>query len=455
MGFGTSLWDATAGAKERREPLDRDVDVDVAIVGAGYTGLWTAYYLRQADPGTRVAVVDRAHAGFGASGRNGGWCSAFFPVGPKKLAARYGNDRAAALQRAMRQAVDEVGAVAAAERMEIDYAKGGCITLARNRAQLERARADVVAARRHGFEPEDLRLLSREETHAILRVDDALGAIHSPHCAVVHPGRLVRELCERVERSGVALYEDTHCRSIRPGAVETDRGTIRAEVVVRATEAYTAELPGGRRSLLPLYSLMVATEPLPDTAWDAIGLRGRETFTDHRHLRIYGQRTADGRIALGGRGAPYHFGSAVGAAFDSDALIHARLKELLVELFPQVAVEEVTHAWGGPLAVSRDWHPSVGFDRRDGLAWAGGYVGDGVAAANLAGRTLRDLILGRDSELVALPWVNHRSRRWEPEPLRWLAVNAGLRLVATADRSEARTGRPSRLARSLAHVLGY
>lgn len=450
-----NLWTATADPPRHRDPLDHDLDVDVVIVGGGYTGLWTAYYLRRANPNATIAVIDQAHVGFGASGRNGGWCSAIFPVGPRKLARMHGHEQATALRLAMQDAVDEVGAVAAAEGMQIDFAKGGCVTLARNPAQLARARADIESARGYGIGEQDLRLLSRDEARSITGAEGVLGGMYTPHCAALHPGRLVRQLSERVERAGVAIYEQTAARSIAPGLVATEHGRIRAQVVVRATEGYTARLPGWRRSLLPIYSLMIATEPLPDAAWEEIGLRGRETFTDHRHLRIYGQRTADGRLAFGGRGAPYHFGSAIRPAFDADARIHAGLESLLAELFPVVAGHAITHAWGGPLAIARDWHPSVGLDRTTGIAWAGGYVGDGVATANLAGQTLSDLILGRRSDLTALPWVNHRSRRWEPEPLRWLGVNGGLQLVATADREEARSGKPARSARTLARLLGY
>jgi glycine/D-amino acid oxidase-like deaminating enzyme len=449
------LWNESGDQPRHRPPLERDLDVDVAIVGGGYTGLWTAYYLSRSDPNMRIAVIDQAHVGFGASGRNGGWCSAIFPVGPRKLARMHGYEQATALRVAMEQAVDEVGAVAVAEGMEIEFAKGGCMDLARNPAQLTRARGDVESARGYGIEEEDLRLLSGDEARSIAGAQGVLGAIYTPHCAALHPGRLVRQLAERVERAGVAIYEQTTARSLAPQMVLTDHGRIRAELIVRATEGYTARLPGSRRALLPIYSLMIATEPLADSAWDEIGLSGRETFTDHRHLRIYGQRTADGRLAFGGRGAPYHFGSAIRPAFDTDARIHEGLASLLAELFPVVAGRTITHAWGGPLAIARDWHPSVGLDRATGIAWAGGYVGDGVATTNLAGRTLSDLILGRKSDLTALPWVNHRSRRWEPEPLRWLGVNAGLQLVATADREEARTGKPARSARTLARVLGY
>jgi glycine/D-amino acid oxidase-like deaminating enzyme len=240
-----------------------------------------------------------------------------------------------------------------------------------------------------------------------------------------------------------------------PGAILTTHGTVRAEIVVRATEGYTPSLRGERRRFIPLYSLMIATEPLPAAAWDQIGLRRRETFGDLRHLRIYGQRTADDRFAFGGRGAPYHFGSRIRPEFDRHRRVHSALRDVLVDLFPVVGDHEITHEWGGALAVPRDWHASVGLDRRSGLAWAGGYVGDGVATANLAGRTLARLITGEESELTRLPWVGHRSRRWEPEPLRWLGVNGGRLLMTSADRAESRTGKPAKRAKAFSRFIGY
>jgi glycine/D-amino acid oxidase-like deaminating enzyme len=224
--------------------------------------------------------------------------------------------------------------------------------------------------------------------------------------------------------------------------------------VVRATEAYTATLRGERRALLPLYSLMIATAPLPESSWAQVGWSRGETLNDGRHLLIYAQRTADDRIAFGGRGAPYHFGSRITDRFDSDPAVFSALEESLHELVPQTRGVEVTHRWGGPIGVARDWHPSVGIDARSGLAWAGGYVGDGVTAANVAGRTLADLILGRDSDLTRLPWVQHRSRRWEPEPLRWLGVNLAVRAMRGADEVERRKGRPSWRARAVTRLQG-
>lgn len=450
-----SFWhDTVPDPLSPRDPLPGDTDVDVAIVGAGYTGLWTAAYLAAADPSLRIAVLEKEIAGFGASGRNGGWCSALFPASTAKIARLHGRDGAVALTRAMNATVDEVGAASAAWGIDCHYAKGGTVTVARTPVQLDRARAAVSQAREFGFGEDDLRLLAPDEAARTMAATSVLGGTYTPHCAAIHPARLARGLASVVEARGVGLYERTPATRLAPGLVETPHGRVRAEIVVRATEGYSPMLPGHRRVLAPVYSLMLATQPLPPAFWAGVGLTRRETFADFRHLIIYGQRTEDGRFAFGGRGAPYHFGSRVRAAYDREPAVFTELARVLRELFPDLGPAEVTHTWGGPIGVPRDWFASVGLDRQTGLAWAGGYVGDGVGTSNLAGRTLADLILGRDTDLVRLPWVHHRSRRWEPEPLRWLGVNLGLRVMGHADRAEERSGRPSRSAKLFGRVLG-
>jgi glycine/D-amino acid oxidase-like deaminating enzyme len=443
-----SFWHDTLPPEDTLEPrpvLGGDADADVAIVGAGYTGLWTAYYLLGLDPGLRVVVLEAEIAGFGASGRNGGWVSALLPMTLPTMADRAGRDGALAMQQAMFATVDEVGRSAAAEGIDCHYAKGGYLHLATNPAHTSRLRDELAEARQFGLGEDDLRWLDRAEAAERLDATGVLGGLYTPHCAAIHPARLARGLARAVERRGGTIHEGTRALAIERGRVVTDHGTVRAEIVVRATEGFTSSLEGEQRTLVPLYSLMIATEPLPDSIWEQIGLRQRETFNDARHLIIYGQRTADGRFAFGGRGAPYHYGSVIRPEFDRNATTHAAIARTLRTLFPAVADAAITHRWGGPLGVARDWTCSVGLDRDTGLAWAGGYVGDGVATTNLAGRTLADLITGRDTELTHLLWVGHRSRRWEPEPLRWLGIRGGLRLPAGADRAEARTGRPARL----------
>jgi len=451
-----SLWQDTLPSPVAARPaLPGPREADIAIVGAGYTGLWTAYYLKKADPMLRIVILEAQYAGFGASGRNGGWCSAIFPSSLSKVAKVAGSkDAAIALQRALNGTVDEVGAVAAAENIDCQYAKGGTVVLARSKVQLERAKEEIAEFREFGFGEEDHRLLSADEARSEVAATDVLGATYTPHCAALHPARLARGLADVVERMGVEIYEGTPVTSIWNGEARTPYGNVTAETVVRATEGYTTTISGFKRTLAPVYSLMLATEPLSDAQWAEIGLNNRQTFSDGRHLIIYGQRTADGRLAFGGRGAPYHFGSSIKAEYDSHERVHAELKRVLDELFPAVREVKVSHHWGGALGVPRDWFASVGFDRAAKLAWAGGYVGDGVGAANLAGRTLADLIRGRRTELTALPWVGHRSPNWEIEPFRWIGANLGLRVMDGADAEEARTGRPARRAALFGRFLG-
>jgi len=450
-----SLWlDGVPGELTPRPALGQALDVDVAIVGAGYTGLWTAYYLKKADPHLRVAVLEREIAGFGASGRNGAWCSSFFAGSRETTAKRHGREAAIAMQKAMFDTVDEVGRAAEEEGIDARFHKGGAFVQASTAPQLLRAQEEIEYERSWGFGEEDYRLLSAEEARSRIDATGSLGAYFTPHCASVDPARLARGLADVVERLGVPIYERTPVLRLAAGRAETPAGAVTAEVVVRATEGYTVELPDFERALLPLYSLMIATEPLPADVWDAIGWREHEAFNDERFLIIYATRTEDDRLAIGGRGAPYHWGSRVSDDFVRQPRVFEALKGVVRHLFPQMGDFAVTHTWGGPIGIPRDWYSSVGLDRPSGRAWAGGYVGDGVSTTNLSGRTLRDLILGHDTELTALPWVGHRSPLWEPEPLRWLAVNAAMKAMASADSYEERTGRPSRRATLVKKLIG-
>jgi glycine/D-amino acid oxidase-like deaminating enzyme len=447
-------WDGLPGPLTVRPGLPGDTDVDVAVVGGGLTGLWTAYYLSRADPGLRITVLERDVAGFGASGRNGGWCSALFSVSEATLDKVAGPGAGTAQRLAMEETVREVGRVVAAEGIDCGFHRGGTVVLARTPAQLQRTHEEIAEARLRGVGEEDLRFLSPTDALEQVGATGVLGGTFTPHCAAVDPARLVRGLADVVERQGVTIYERTAVRSIAPGVVTTDRGTVRAGTVVRATEGYTRTLEGHDRAIVPVYSLMIATEPLPDAFWESTGLADRQTFADHRHLVIYGQRTEDGRMAFGGRGAPYHFNSDIRPEYERDGGVHAALRTTLVELFPALAGAAVTHTWGGPLGIARDWFSSVGLDPTTRLAWAGGYVGDGLSTTNLAGRTLRDLVLGEPTDLTSLPWVNHRSRRWEPEPFRYVGINAGLRLAGSADRAEDRRGRSTWHAAALGRLVG-
>lgn len=441
-----SFWhDTVPDDLDPRPGLPGDLDVDVAVVGGGLTGLWTAWYLLERDPALKIAVLEKEIAGFGASGRNGGWVSALFPRSTASLERAHGRDAAVRMRRAMIATVDEVGRVAASLGLDIDYAKGGTIAFARSEVQLAAARAEVAEAREFGIDP----LESWGPRNG------ALGASFDPNCARIHPAKLVRGLARSLEGRGVTIFEDTEVLDFAPRTVTTNRGVVRAEHVVVATEGYGATLRATRRRVLPLYSLMIATEPLQDDTWRELGIEHGHTFTDYRHLLVYGQRTADNRFAFGGRGARYHFGSAIRPEYDRVPAVFDHLRRTLVEMFPSIGDVEVTHRWGGPLGVPRDWHASAAYDPATGIATAGGYVGDGLSTTNLAGRTLADLITGTDSELVRLPWVGHRSPSWEPEPLRFLGANGGLVAMTLADAEERMTGRPSLAAKIMGRLTGH
>lgn len=446
-------WRDVGGLPPRRAPLPGDRDLDVCIVGGGYTGLWTAHYLASLQPGLRVGIIEQRFAGYGASGRNGGWLTNSVTGGREQYVATHGARAAAAQQEALNAAVEDVIEVAARLGIDADIHRGGELEIARTPAQL--ARLHRSAATEHAWPHTDIEVLTAREAAARIDVAGVLGGIWHPHCARIHPVKLARGLAEAVERAGVTIYEGTTATSMQPGRVHTDRGTVRAEIVIRATEGFTANLPGQHRTWLPMNSSMIVTDPLPSAFWDAVGWEGRETLGDFAHVYMYAQRTADDRIAFGGRGVPYRYGSRV----DTDGATQQRtvrsLTALLHAFFPAARETAIAHAWAGVLAVPRDWSATVGFDRTTGLGWAGGYVGTGVTATHLAGRTLADLVLGRDTERTRLPWVDHRTRRWELEPLRWLAVTAIYTAYRGADRLETRgSERTSALARVADAIAG-
>lgn len=442
------LWHDGVGRPER-DALVGNLEVDVAIIGAGYTGLWTAYYLTELDPTLSIAIVESKQVGFGASGRNGGWCSAQLPWSPAEIETEHGRKAMDFIQREMFTTIDEVHRVTTVENIVCDFAKGGILTSASSPAHVDRLRDEVTSWHRVGFDNSDMRWLEAHELRHTINLAVTHGGVFSPHCAALQPFKLVLGLAHALERRGVQIFENSRATVIEAHRVSTPNGSVTARHIVRATEAYTSQSAGHRRTVVPLYSLMVATEPLPKNVWDKLGWSQRTTFADGRNMVTYAQRTADGRIAFGGRGAPYHFGSAIHERFDENRRIHNRLEKTVRELFPQIGDACFTHRWGGPLAVPRDWHAYATYDPATGLAMGGGYVGDGVALSNLVGRTLGHLIVATDHPLTRSLLVNHTNKQWEREPWRWLGINGLLALTELADRRERRSGRASRA------ILGF
>jgi glycine/D-amino acid oxidase-like deaminating enzyme len=447
-------WRSLGGVPDPRPPLDGPCEADVAIVGAGYTGLWSAYYIKRALPSLRVVVLEREFAGYGASARNGGWAAGSLEGPARVYERRCGRAGLLALRRAMFDTVDEVGRVLAAEGIDADYLKSGQLEVALNDAQVARLRAGLALARESGLSEHDLLALEARELKARVRVSGARLATFTPYVARVHPAKLLSGLCSAVERLGVSVYERTRVCELRPREALTPAGAVRARWVIRATEGYTPGLSGLKRALVPVNSSIVITEPLAPQTWEEIGWSASELLADAAHVFVYLQRTADGRIAIGGRGVPYRFASRTDRAGETAPATVVTLARKLAEMFPMAATSPLDHAWSGVLGVPRDWCPSVGADASTGLAWAGGYAGLGVAAANLAGRTLRDLVLEEPSELTRLPWVGRQPRRWEPEPLRWAAIRGTYCLYRQADRAERRSGKPSRLGSLLDTLSG-
>lgn len=445
-------WASTGGSPPLRASLAESLECDVAIVGGGYTGLWTAWYLKQARPDWRVVVLERRWCGFGASGRNGGWLSGLLAGSRERWADEFGRDAVIAAQREMFRAVEEVRDFCTEEGVDCDLVLSGSLDVARSAPSLARLRERVEWQRSWGFGDDDWRLLGRDEVLERVGVANARGGVFTPHCARVHPVKLVRGLAEAVERAGVEIYEDTDVRRLTAPLGTARRHDVTARWTVRATEGYSHAL--APRSLIPMNSSMVVTAPLGDERWAEIGWERFETLRDAAHTFCYLQRTADGRIAIGGRGRPYRYGSRTDVNGELGDATVAELQRRLTQMFPSVADTEIEHAWGGVLGVSRDWCPAVSVDRGTGQATAGGYVGDGVSTANLAGRTLRDLILDEDTPLTRAPWAHHRPRRWEPEPLRYAGVHAVYGLYRAADAVEERTQEPSRLASIANRIAG-
>jgi glycine/D-amino acid oxidase-like deaminating enzyme len=441
-----SLWlDRALEHAERRPRLAEGRRADVVIVGGGLIGIWAAYTLAVEAPHLDVLVLERDVVGFGAAGRNGGWAGAGLAGAPGRYARRSGWDRVRDGAALFREAVPAIGRVVAAERIDCGFAQAGTLTVAATGPQAQRLVAGTHSAKRNGLAGPDDRMLSPDQARELVNLPNVRVAHFTPDCASFDPARFVRGLAEAAERRGVRIHEGSEVTDIRPHAVVTASGTVEAEHVVLATEAWAPRLPGGTLTSLPLTSMMIATEPLSAAVWEAIGWPHGLTVRDRSHLFFYAQRTEDDRIAIGGRGSPYRLRQPYAEFGERDQPVWDRLQRTLIAYFPAARDARITHRWGGILAVPRDWSMSIRTDR-EGSHRVGGLAGHGVVAAHIAGRTVADLVQGNGTRRTAMPWVGHRSRRWEPEPARYFAANAIVSLLTSADAYEDRTGRRARRA---------
>ncbi|VVN79535.1 Gamma-glutamylputrescine oxidoreductase [Pseudomonas fluorescens] len=433
-----SLWmDQLDEPLHARPSLEHDLDVNVAIIGAGYTGLWTAYYLKRQAPELNIAIIEAQTAGFGASGRNGGWLMGNV-LGEDRLLAGLRSEQRRASFDLLHAIPDEVAQVLAREGIDCDYRKGGALYCAARYPEQEvslRRYLDKLYAQ--GLTEADYRWLSPPQLAEQIRIAKPYGGIYAPHVATINPAKLVRGLARVVERMGVTIYENSPATHWQSGSVRTAKASVRAAWVVPAVEGYANTLPLLGRYQLPVQSLIVATEPLPASTWEAIGLSHGQAFGESSRQVTYGQRTADNRLVFGARGG-YQFAGKLRHDFDlTDSEVELR-RYLFGELFPQLKHVNITHSWGGNLGMSRNFRPHMLCDHKTGIALSGGYGGEGVGATNLGGRTLADLILGRDTALIHQPWVIRDRgldalKPWEPEPCRWLGYNAIIRSFVHED----------------------
>lgn len=412
---------------------------DVVIVGGGFSGLWTAHHLLEGEPTLKIAILEKDLVGSGASGRNGGWVSALYPIDDQALAKHFSEESIQDLHFHLRKTIDEIGAFAERKSPNGAFSKGGSLVIARNEGQLKRISANLE---------EGYSLLSAPETRARINMAQAIGSVYTPHCAAINPAALLIDLARSLQERGVSIFEKTIGTIAPDHSVSVVGKQVETTFAVRAIEAYHE----GTTDQVPIYSLMVATQPLPIDVFDEIGIRERETFAEATHLVTYAQRTFDGRLAIGGRGAPYTWGSRRNDASEHHKKDHDRIRNMARLWFPILEKFEFTHSWGGAVGVTRDWAPYVRTSQNYGEM--GGYAGDGVALSYLTGGAMADLILGKVTALTQLPFVQWKNPRWEPEPFRWLAINGAIRLSGLADKEEKRTNRPSNVMKILSSITG-
>lgn len=433
MGVNRSLWRGSTPLPARRS-ITSSNSFDIAIIGAGFSGLWSAYHLKQLQPTLRIAIFEQNYVGFGASGRNGGWASAEYPTSNSRVIKEHGSTSFRDLRKALIESIDEIGQISTENNWQIEYAKGGALVFATNKAQLTRITADI---------DDEHRLLNQDQARELLNVANITGGVFTPHCAALNPFKLTQSLASYVEAVGVEIYENSKVEEIFDRQVLVNGHKISCQLSIRATEAFT-DRKWLANQQIPIYSLMVATERLPIEILNQIGNTQRATFQEACNLITYAQITGDNRLAIGGRGVRYKLFSHLSNRSELDNRMHTALERRAVKWFPQLQSVKFEYRWGGPVALTRRWQSYLNYNPITGQAAIGGYVGDGVTLSYLVAKTLAQMINGE--EVANLPFINQRIGRWEPEPIRYLAVNAGFKATVAADFEERVTGRPSLIA---------
>ena len=414
-----------------RKSVNSTNSFDIAIIGGGFSGLWSAYHLKQLQPSLKIAIFEQNYVGFGASGRNGGWASAEYPTSNARIIKEHGIQTYNNLRKSLIESIDEIGQIAKSNNWQIEFAKGGALVFATNKAQLSRISSNL---------DDEHKFLNQSQASELLNVAKIKGGVYTPHCAALNPFNLTQSLAKYLEGIGVEIFEDSKVDEISDKEVLVNGYKIKCHISIRATEAFTARKWMANQQI-PIYSLMVATEPIPEAILTQIRNSQRATFQEACNLITYAQITGDNRLAIGGRGVRYKLFSRLSERSEIDNRMHTALEKRAVRWFPQLQSVKFEYRWGGPVALTRRWQSYLNYNAASGQAAIGGYVGDGVTLSYLVAKTLAQII--NHQKTLDLPFVNQKIGRWEPEPIRYLAVNAGFKATVAADFEERITGRPS------------
>ena len=410
-------------AEQRPEPnaiLRSEVSADVVVLGGGFSGMWTAWLIREAEPNARVVLLEAGLCGHGPSGRNGGFANTMW-FGLGSMREDFGDEGTLALARKAEEAIEEIGEWCSTQEVDASFRHGGYLQVSTAKA-FDRVWEPAVAA---------CQALGRADAVEVLRADEVQkrcaspifrGAAFFPASATVNPARLALGLRRRLIEAGVEVYELSKVRGLQasPGGVEvrTDEGVVRAGHAVLATGGAQEAVAPLRRRLTLTSSHMVITEPVPDVI-EEIGWTGGECITDGRHMLHYFRTTEDGRIAFGWGGGRMVYGARLCGHAEVDAAVAAEVASHLARFFPQLEGRRIDHAWGGPIDVSPNHTPMVGtLDGR--VHYAFGYTGNGVGPSRLVGHILASLALDRRDDYSRLPIVEHKEIRVPPEPFRYI-----------------------------------
>jgi glycine/D-amino acid oxidase-like deaminating enzyme len=434
--------DSALGAQTENAPLAGDIASDVVVIGGGYTGMWTAWFLKERDPAIDVVLLEQETCGSGPSGRNGGFCYGFWEDLPN-LTRRFGDAEGIRVAEVAQRSVDEIEAWCAEHDVDAWFARSGHLTVATSRAQDGAWRELVDEAERLGVADGRFEVLTASQVRA--RCDSPVfrGGLFQPPNATLQPARLALGLRRELARRGVRIHEAspaTRFSAHGPVRVLTPGGSVSAEKGILAVGAWTAGLKRFRRSIVPRASTIVATEPVLD-ALTEIGWTGGEGLADWRTALRYFRTTRDGRIAFGAAGSAVGLGADIGPRMRYDGRAVAALVRDVRRFFPTLRDVRFEAAWGGPVDVTGAHLPSFGTLAGGAMHFGVGYTGGGVGPTHLGGKILAALALGMEDEHTALPLVGTAPMRFPPEPLLSIGANLTQRAIVRKDEAEDRERR--------------